>query len=306
MNTHLLIPSVISEPGVYDLPSDLYHSDPCDTPSLSAGMINELLKAPAKCMLNSKRLNPNWEEPEKQEKFSIGSVAHIIFLEPHLFEEKVCVVRAYTKDGKPSDTWATQDAKDQAAAARRLGQTPILAKDMETVLAARAAFQANSFIRTAFDGGTFEQSMFWRHPRYGFWCRARPDFIKDGWRHLNDYKATANADPEEFGRHAFNMGYHRRAAWYLEGAEEITGARPDHYWFVNQETKAPYLPAVVELDEESINIGREENEKAAEIFSKCLASGEWYGYRDPQTRDRDTAFRRRLPNWAFMRNLEGV
>lgn len=288
----------ITAPGVYALSSEDYHADPAPEPSLSAGMINELLVAPAKCWENSRRLNPDWEEPEKPEKFSIGSVAHIMHLEPHLFEERVAIVQGKTKDGKLSDGYATQDAKDQRDAALAAGKTPILAKHMTKVLAARAKFQAHGFTSKAFVGGKFEQSMFWRHPLYGFWCRARPDFIHDTIAHLNDYKATANADPTQFGRHAYNMGYHRRAAWYLEGAEILFGKRPDHYWFCNQETKAPYLTAVVELDWQALEDGKAENDHAAGIFYRCMESGDWYGYRHSDALDRDRAFQIPLPPYA--------
>lgn len=293
---------MITEPGIYDLPHDIYHQDPTPEPSLSAGMIGALLSAPAKCREESPRLNPEYERSDAEEsKFSIGSVSHIMALEPHLFEQRVCVVRAFTKDGKPSDSWATQDAKDQRAAAVRAGKVPILAKNMDKVLRARDALAANAFVRRAFEGGQFEKSMFWKHPQYGFWCRARPDFIADSLAHLCDYKATGNADPADFGAHAARMGYHRRAAWYLEGMAILGGTRPDHYWFINQETKSPFLPSVVELDMNSIEAGQFENDRAAHIFAHCLESGEWYGYRNQADITTDTAFRVSLPPWAHMR-----
>lgn len=283
---------IIAAPGIYDLPSEVYHADPCETPSLSAGMITELLGAPAKCFANSKRLNPNYEEEEDTGRFTIGSVSHVIFLEPHLFEEKVVICNY--------DDWRTKDAKAMRADANSCGKTPILAKHMQKVLEARDAFFAHSFTRTAFQNGQFEQSLFWKHPIYGFWCRARPDFIASNRSYLNDYKATGNADPSQFGRHAYAMGYHRRAAWYLQGCEVLFGKKPDHYWFCNQEIKAPFLPSVVELDEMSIEAGRQENNRGAEIFATCLKTGEWYGYRHATDPSRDLAFQVGLPNYAYI------
>lgn len=283
---------MISEPGIYDLDADVYHADPCETPSLSAGMINDLLSAPAKCFANSRRLNPDYEAPEEQDKFTIGTVSHLMFLEPHLFAEKVSVIEAAD--------WRGKDAKAARDKARDEGKTPILAKHMRTIEAARAAFSAHPFTRGAFQNGKTEVSMFWRHPRYGFWCRCRPDFLADGGTHLNDYKATANADPARFGKHAYDMGYHRRAAWYLEGAEILLGRRPDHYWFCCQETKSPYLASVVELDMDSLAAGQAENDHAAEIFARCLQSGDWYGYRHSHDLTRDLAFQVSLPTWALM------
>lgn len=282
----------ITEPGIYDMPSDEYHADPTPEPSLSAGMINQLLVAPAKCYEASRRLNQNYEEPDGQEKFTIGTVSHVIFLEPHQFEERVIVVEY--------DDWRKEVAKLTRARAREIGKTAILAKHMDQVRAAREKFLANPFVAQAFDGGAVEQSLFWRHPIFGFWCRARPDFIKQPVvTHMNDYKATDNANPEQFGRHAYGLGYHRRAAWYLEGAQVLFGERPAHYWFCNQETKPPYLTSVVELDWAALEAGQAENDHAAGIFAHCLHTGDWYGYRERGHLNADRAFRVSLPNYAL-------
>lgn len=287
-----LTPARITIPGFYQMESEAYHADPCDTPSLSAGMINDLLSAPAKCRENSRRLNPNYEEPDSQDKFTIGTVSHLMFLEPHLFNERVEVC--------DFDDWRGGKAKAAREIARQQGKTPILAKHMDKITAARASFMAHPFTKNAFAAGQFEQSLFWRHPVYGFWCRCRPDFIADSLGHLCDYKATANADPQQFGKHAYAMGYYRRAAWYLDGAEVVYGKRPDHYWFVSQETRAPYLTAVVELDMQALDAGRAENDRAAELFDRCLQTGDWFGYRHPHDQTRDLAFQVGLPTWAYM------
>lgn len=280
----------ITEPGILDIPSDVYHADSvCPTPSLSAGMINQLLDAPAKCWHNSQRLNPNWEAPEKQDRFTIGTVSHLMFLEPHLFDAKVVVC--------PFDDWRKKAAKEMRDAATEAGKTAILEPKMATVLAARAAFFAHPFLKNAFTGGRAEASVFWRHPVHGFWCRARPDYLT---KSIFDYKATTNANPEQFGRHAYNLGYYRRAAFYLEGIKAITGETPPHYWFVNQEIEAPFLPSVVELDWQALEAGHAENEKAADLFARCLDTGDWPGYRDAATPERDRAFQVALPTYALM------
>ena len=292
MNAISKINLPVVTPGVYDMDSEIYHADPCETPSLSAGMVNEILVAPARCFANSRRLNPDWEEPEGQDRFTIGTVRHVMFLEPHQFDQKVAVIQF--------DDYRSGAAKAARDAARDAGKTPILAKHMDKVREARKAFLDNAFTTAAFRGGKFEQSMFWRHPTYGFWCRARPDFMADAMTHMNDYKATTDANPEKFGKHAYDLGYHRRAAWYLEGAAILFGKQPDHYWFCNQETKAPYLTSVVELDLMALDAGRMENDRAAWLFDRCLKTGDWYGYRHRESMDRDRAFQVGLPPYAYM------
>lgn len=283
---------MITDPGIYDLDGDTYHADPAPTPSLSAGMINDLLEAPAKCFYNSQRLNPDYDAPDTADKFTIGTVSHVIFLEPHLFDQRVVVA--------DFDDWRKNEAKALRTTAKAAGKVAILTKHMDQVRAARSAFMANSFVRDAFTNGQFEKSLFWRHPVHGFWCRARPDFMADSLTHLCDYKATANANPEQFGRHAYNMGYHRRAAWYLEGIRAIFGKQASHYWFVSQETKPPYLTAVCELDWQALEAGQDENNHAAGIFAQCLETEDWYGYRGSTHLGADRAFRVPMPTYAYM------
>ena len=74
---------------------------------------------------------------------------------------------------------------------------------------------------------------------------------------------------------------------------------PANYWFLNQETKAPYLVSVCELDLNALEAGREENARAAEIFDRCLQRGQWPGYRHKDDPDHDRAFRVGLPNYAL-------
>jgi hypothetical protein len=281
----------INTPGCYEMSSERYHADPCETPSLSAGMINDILVAPAKCFQNSKRLNPEWSEPGGEDRFTIGAVAHVLFLEPDQFAAKVKIIE--------HDDYRTGAAKLARDTARASGKTPILMKQMDQIIAAQSAFTSHQFAANAFQGGKTEQSLFWKHAGTGIWCRARPDFIHDSGAHINDYKTTSNANPQFFGKHAYDLGYHRRAAWYLEGYEAVFGKRPDHYWFINQEIKAPYLVSVCELTLQAIQSGQEENDRAAERFARCLERRDWPGYRHPDKPDHDLAFQCDIPSWAY-------
>jgi hypothetical protein len=259
-------------------------------------MINDMLDAPAKCYHRSRRLNPEWVEPEGQERFSVGTVSHLIHLEPERFAEAVVVV-----DAKDWRTGAAQTARKEA---QDDGKTAVLATQLERILDARKALLRNPIAASAFTGGAAELSMFWRHPEYGFWCRARPDYLADEGAYLADYKATANADPRRFDKHAVDLGYHRRAAWYLDGARILLGEEPAHYWFVNQEVSVPHLVSVCELDAEALEIGRMENAKACARFARCLESGEWWGYRHADDETHDRSFTVSLPKWKVYQSLE--
>ena len=52
----------ISEPGVYSLPDDAYHADPCPGPSLSSSVAKLMLdRSPLHAWHAHPRLNPNFE-----------------------------------------------------------------------------------------------------------------------------------------------------------------------------------------------------------------------------------------------------
>jgi hypothetical protein len=94
------------------------------------------------------------------------------------------------------------------------------------------------------------------------------------------------------------LGYHARAAWYLDGAETVLGRAPAEYWFVIVEKEPPYLVSVITFDEEALHWGRLANRKACEMFRRSAAVNDWPGYREPG-QNRDRAFRIGLPPWAI-------
>ncbi len=274
----------ITAPGIYAMPADTYHADPCPTPSLSSTGARTLARAtPA----------TYWHERTHQQPkrvFEIGTAGHLMVLEPEQFAERVAIIDA--------DDYRTKAAKEMRDAARAEGLTPLLAHEAEMVQGMRAALWRDPVAGHAFAGGIAEQALFWRDSEFGVWCRTRPDYLPPHRRYLVDYKTSVSADPREFGRRMLDYGYHQQAAWYLDGVAAVTGERPERFAFVVQEKAPPYLCAVCWVDEEAIEIGRELNRYATGIFAWCLRRNEWPGYRDrPEAPAR--AFTVTLPGWAI-------
>ncbi|WP_051002353.1 PD-(D/E)XK nuclease-like domain-containing protein [Magnetospirillum molischianum] len=288
-------------PGIYDMPNEVYHADPCPTPSLSAGGVDTMLdECPARFWWESQRLNPSWEATETT-AFGLGKAAHIVFLEPGLFEASVRVIEA--------DDYKTKAARTARDEARAAGQIPLLTEQHRQIIDMRDALFANSFARAAFERpGRSEVSAFWRDPVTGVWCRLRADRVPDDQSYLIDYKTAIDANPLDFGRAADNLRYYRRAAWYLDGWQLATGNEPKHYWFVVQEKSPPYLASVIELDSFALDAGRQENREALDLFARCLKDGQhraaWPGYRRRDSLDQDTAFRVGIPPYAHQRIAE--
>lgn len=293
---------IISKPGVYEMTAETYHGLCTPAPAISAGFAWKLDHGgPARAWFDSP-MNPAFE-PQDNTAFDIGRAAHLMFLESDLFDGAIQVVRGFTKDGKPSAGYSSQDAKDQRIAAREAGKTPLLPDELDMILQMRAAMNnampdlpfmtAPAFARNGLGGGKAEQSYFWQDRETGVWCKSRPDYVRPFSKNqdvLVDYKTMAPAD--DLSRYAFSMGWHTRAAWYIDGHRNLTG-RDALYWYIAQEKAAPHFVTVAKMDERAIEWGAKVNRRAIRIFADCLASGKW------PTKHADTVTIE-LPRWAEM------
>jgi hypothetical protein len=217
--------------GVFELPADAYHRDPCERPSLSASIANVLCtRSPWHAWHAHPKLNPDWQ-PVEEQKFDLGTVAHALLLEGEAAIEAV-----------DAADWRTAAAKDARDAARAAGKTPLLVSQLAEVEAMVAAawqqLEAHNVEPTPFTGGLPEQTVIWEER--GVTCRARIDWLHDGNVAISDYKTTGrSANPEAYARALFNVGGDVQAAFYVRGIEQTTGVTPDFRWVV-QETYPPY------------------------------------------------------------------
>ena len=93
-----------------------------------------------------------------------------------------------------------------------------------------------------------------------------------------DYKTTTDASPEEFARSVARYGYHIQGWWYPALVSALMDEPDPAMVFVVQETEAPYLVAVYELDPTAIKIGGLLGRRAMNTYKACMASGHWPGY----------------------------
>jgi len=256
----------ITEPGIYDGISNAdYHAHP----ALGSTSLKTLAtRTPA---------HYQWDKTRHKhsDAFTIGTAAHSLILENDTSGIEVVA----------ADNWLTKAAKEAKAEALAAGKQPLLIKEMAQVVAMRDAVMAHPEAAKLFTGHRPEASVFW--DENGQQLKCRPDAWLPG--QLVDLKTTINADPREFGKTAYNFGYHQSAAHYIDGVKTATGETLP-FTFVLVEKTAPYLVSVVQLDPEAIEMGRALNERAKRIHAECTASGHWPGY--------PTAEPISLPMWA--------
>ncbi|MFE3657227.1 PD-(D/E)XK nuclease-like domain-containing protein [Streptomyces sp. NPDC059165] len=268
------------EPGLYDIPAELYHSDPIPGGSLSSTGARRLTDCPArfKYFLD----NP---EPYKPE-FEFGTAAHTVILGNG--PELVVV------DAK---RWDTDETKAKVAAIRAAGNVPLKAAarqridDMAEALA-RHPEAADLLIPGS---GLAEQSAFWQDDN-GIWRRARFDWLRP--EEICDYKTARSVHPDALQKAVNEHGYHQQDDFYRDIAIAL-GLIPagGAFKFIFQEKQPPYLVTVAELDFPARAIGAELNARALHTYGMCRTTDYWPAYSEATTYIS-------LPPWAERKYAE--
>lgn len=280
----------IDRPGVYDLPADVYHSDPVPGGSLSSTGARKLLAPSCPALFQYDR-----EHGQPTRKvWEIGSAAHQLVLGTG--PELVVVDR---------DRWDTSVVKAEVAEIRERGAIPLKKHEYDQVHAMAAALRAHPFAGHLFEQGTGkpEQTLVWQDPATGVRCRAMLDWLPfaiPGQRLVvPDYKTCLSAEPDKFARAMADHGYHIQLAWYLAGVRALgLGDERTVGLLVAQEKTAPYLVTVIQPDPAAMQMGELRMRQALRLYAECTASGRWPGYSDD-------VVMAELPPWET-RELEGV
>ncbi|HYS37813.1 MAG TPA: PD-(D/E)XK nuclease-like domain-containing protein, partial [Pseudonocardiaceae bacterium] len=262
----------ITEPGVYEMDDADYHRDPVASGSLSSTGARRLLapSCPAKFRWHQ-------QHPEIKTEYDFGHAAHRAVLG---IGAEIAVF-GY-------DSWRTNAAKADKAAAREAGLVPMLEPDADVVTAMADALRAHHVAGRLFQPGrgTAERTLVWPDHATGLMRRARLDWITGGGDRkliIADYKTCDRADPASCARSIFTYGYHAQGDWYRDGAFELglAGALGIGFVLVFQEKTAPYVVTVVEPDDEALLWGSVLNTKAIDVYRRCVATDTWPGYSIP-------------------------
>lgn len=267
---------VITEPGIYDIPAELYHQDPCPAPSASSSILKVLLNEnPAKAREGHPRLNPDFVSGDGEEKFDRGHACHILMLND---EHKFKIIKA--------DSYRSGDAKKARAEAYIEGLVPILEHKWPEVVAmcesGRAQLAAHQDASDIFSNGKPEQTLIWFEEIRGvkIWCRARIDYVpnKRG-RPYGDYKSlAASVNPDFLQRYSASAGWAFQEAFYRRGIRAVLGEEDPSFKFVAHETDSPYCLAVVDNAPERVGVNARKVEYALDLWAWCIKNNSWPGY----------------------------
>lgn len=103
--------------------------------------------------------------------------------------------------------------------------------------------------------------------------------VVDGVVMINDYKTTADASPEGFGKSAFSHGYLAKMALQRDlFVKAFNEKRKVVVGLLAQEKIEPYLPMRYTLTDEQLRIGRLQYMEALATYKKCKELDVWPGY----------------------------
>lgn len=263
-------PTVITEPGVYDIPDDVYHDDPVPEGSLSSSGARKLM--PPSCPAKFKYDRDHGETHKAV--FDFGHAAHKLVLGsgPELVQIDYA-------------DWRTSKAREERDKAYAAGKVPLLVPQFEQVQGMAAAIREHPIASVLFDPehGRPEQSLFWRH-RSGVMLRARLDWMPEPAFgepfKIVDYKSAASAEPAKLAKVIADLGYHMQDAFYRAGVQALGLADDPGFVLVVQEKTAPYLITVVEPDQTAVQWARVLNERAIDVYRRCREADHWPGYTD--------------------------
>lgn len=261
----------IKKNGIYDIPAELYHSDPAPSPSLSASVAKILIgRSPMHAWYAHPKLNKA-HVSEEAEQFDIGKAAHDALLEGI---NRIEIVRA--------DSWRTNAAKEQRDAARAKGLIPLLEKNYDRVavmvqIAKEAIANCEDLAGITLADGKAEQTLVWQD--IGTWCRSRLDWLANDHALILDYKTTGgSAHPSDWTRSGIeNMGGDVQAAFYTRGLRCVKNCDAK-FVFMVQEIDPPYPVSFIGMPPSFLALGDQKVNAAIAQWADCLRADEWPAY----------------------------
>jgi hypothetical protein len=232
---------------------------------MSKSLLVEMEHSPGH--LQWRRKNPKEQSPE----MLFGSAVDCyIFDGPEVFDSLyVCRPDGLDLRTKAGKAWAKEHA----------GREIVPAAVRTCAEAVWGHREASGSLR----GGSSQPTVIWQHVdpdvgETGIWLRGRPDYYivdSTGEHILVDLKTTKSADPQDFGKQAYNMRYHWQAAMYCDGIATVTDSACDAFFFIVAERDPPHRVEVYETPLSILEQGRDEYRAALRAYKRFSDADKW-------------------------------
>lgn len=155
------------------------------------------------------------------------------------------------------------------------GRLIVPGKDYDRVMTMREVVMNNGAMREVVESGSPEVSIFVMI--HGVKVKVRIDRITAD-ACIVDYKSTKSAQPEEFGRHAMNLGYWLKMALQHDAFHAYYGRPPTAVKLLAQEKEEPFLAKLYRLSDFQLNEGRMQYQAALALYKRCKETNTWPSY----------------------------
>jgi len=273
--------SAIFEPNIegtfYNLPEDIYRQ----APGANISSLKAMRRSPAHYL--AKVMAP---ASEPTPALIFGTLLHRACLEPQNLDGSYVVKPAdmdfRTKVGKEwRDAQTVPIIDAQQAEALQKASAKVLAHPHASAILARADKEVSVFKKRSLTSDLL--------------LKGRMDAVavdEQGLTTIADIKTCEDASSDAFARSIATYGYAEQAAFYMDLLKDDRNDKKASYFvFIAVEKYAPYEVAIYCLDEDSIELGRERNNRHLDTLERCLAANEFVGY-SPEIETIS------LPRWA--------
>lgn len=279
--------SIIEKPTTaveWDVDAETYHAD---RTAISNSAKECFIESPRK--YHGIYVTGTQDRDEPTPAMLLGSALHVAVLERDRFDAGAVVV-------SPKFEGEGSRAARAKWKAENFGNLVISAEQYPKLLGMREAVLSDPIASSILNHyGQREHSIRWMDEATGLWLKSRRDHATADF--LADIKGTPAVDPESFAKHALNMGWHRQAAFYIEGERCYRGKRLP-FVFIAVSPDLPHDVVCHELDEEFLRLGHEQNESVLLDIRCAINSGRW-----------DAPYQRQVnkigaPRWAFNKDYQ--
>ena len=261
--TSKLLPDAEDLPCWWTCTNEVHHGA---TDRIGHSMLDAFRESPRDYRV--KYSGPRSREP-KGDALRLGSAAHDLAADPVAFLRDWFVlpedVNLRTKAGRSVRDAAITNRGDCYLTA---GEFSDVRRWIEALMRGRAT---GPLLRSP---GVRERSLFWQDEETGLICKCRPDLWLEEARIVVDIKTSRNARPDWFRKEIEDRGYHRGAAWYLDGLAQVAGPEPIDYMFAVV-GKDRLETAAYTLRAEDLAKARDQNRRALVALAACYESGDW-------------------------------
>lgn len=265
------------KPGIYPgVPFEEYLRWPCVHATL-------LEKVRARTPAHGRYWEDHPGDPTPALRF--GTLLHRALLEPDRFKKSVKALPA-DAPRRPTDSQRNAAKPSESTIASIAfwdeweadGRETIKAEEL-TAIQAMCASVRSTQCRQYTTGGHAEVSMVWIDRITGLPCKLRIDYLQQQvfGSVINDIKTCLDASEKAFRKAIFFYGYFLQAAFYVDGFMELTGDMAS-FNFIAIEKDPPYCAKAYQLDDQSLQAGRNAYRAALDIWAQCVKKNDYPAY----------------------------